>query len=182
LCCLVALPFSAGFLHSCCQSWVITAEHGPTSFFCLKFSFSPRSSVPSTWSPFCCDLFSSSGESSAPDLVYMCSPVWTEIHFPGLALVFNFCHSGLAALIMFILLHSSSVDAGLCPLALGAGLCTILFSPVAMPLSDLLSLGVSMDCTTTSVACSDLHMCRRLGPTADLRSIQLPGSQFSYCH
>jgi hypothetical protein len=161
---------------------VITAEHGPTSFFCLKFSFSPRSSVPSTWSPFCCDLFSSSGESSAPDLVYMCSPVWTEIHFPGLALVFNFCHSGLAALIMFVLLHSSSVDAGLCPLALGAGLCTILFSPVAMPLSDLLSLGVSMDCATTSVACSDLRTCRRLGPTADLRSIQLPGSQFSYCH
>jgi hypothetical protein len=60
LCCLVALPFSAGNLHSCCRSLVIIAEHGPASFFCLKFSFSPCSSVPSSWSPFCDDLFSTS--------------------------------------------------------------------------------------------------------------------------
>jgi hypothetical protein len=60
LCCLVALPFSAGNLRSCCRSSVITAEHGPTSFSCLKFSISPRYSVPSTWSPFCGDLFSTS--------------------------------------------------------------------------------------------------------------------------
>jgi hypothetical protein len=60
LCYLVALPFSARNLRSYCRSSVITAEHGPTSFFCLKFSVSPRSSVPSTWSPFCGDLFSTS--------------------------------------------------------------------------------------------------------------------------
>jgi hypothetical protein len=56
------------------------------------------------------------------------------------------------------------------------------FSPAAVPLSDLLSLVFSMDCAMTSVACSDLRACCRLGPATDLHSIQLPGSQFSYCH